>query len=700
MGSNERTKEIYGYYSLVSSGDIVEMANDISSSALSNRKVRDSDFPKDMNDGKGAPLYYYGEVLEWAYAHNILINGRQVFLRDIEIMKRESENSTLNVAITGRSRGGKSFISAYFMENTVFMRRILSGGGSDYTQIPTKITIDGSSPCFRFSVGDCFVKDERVKEILQKDDAELEKELKDLKEMGYVNQSVAIDENAPDFEDALLLINGWLRKMHDALAEKEIGYILDQNVALEIATKPSKMSENIMTRTGKKSIVVLDTPGVSGNYMSGDDSFDAIGRQDVVIIVLRDDNLYEFDKSYERIAELVGTNTVVFSYTVAFNVTEEDEFEDAQKEGERALAKFGKALENAFGNGTVIGSKINALHPCDHCVVLPTFKKYKYSEVERKYEERLENLIVDGFGDKITTNALREALIIASKNSKEPVSVESILELLGKIIYVPELTKEPGYESRDISLGKFKENTPEHPSHARVKTQDGSRIHSVVNRASKELLTKNLEKLKECTLTEYDKEWEQKLIQYVYQVIDRTIKSFPGVGNGNHPFEDPKLLTMRACESVLAKELYEVINEELDKLEQKRNEDSDYEQSKKNRKDFDGEQRVLITRTYRQVLKDNGISSKSWDRVTANPYEMGSLKTLVESGILDFECADENELIINSAVMGLYFRTIVDIYTDVLIACDGYKNLDDTIERVKKVFKESGHWLVEKQADE
>ncbi len=633
MTGNEQTEKIYGYFSPVSSGTISEITG-ISSSALSNRKSRDKDFPTDRNNDKGSPFYYYGDVLKWAFAHDISIYGRKVFFRDIEIMERDSMNRSLNIGIVGRSRGGKSFISAYFMENTLFMRRILSGGGADFTQIPTKITIDGSSPYFRFYVREGFAGDERVGQIPE--------ELK-----CYVNKPVTIDVDAPDFEDAIGRINEWLRSLH----KKEIDN-LEQFVSLEIATRPSDMAKRIMERTGKRSIVVLDTPGLSGDY-----TFDDLGRQDVVIIVMRNDSMQEFVGSFQKISDLVGTNTVVYSYTTEYNVTEKDEFEEAQEEGEKDIKKFEAELVRTFDRGSVIDSSINALHPLEHFVTLPIFKKNKYSEVEKLYENRLEDLIVEGFGHQISAEGLRSTL----KESKK--TGEEVLGFLKEIIYVPTINgRDP--ESRSSTLQEFKD-----ASHARVKSQDGYRVLSVVNRASLDLLKKNKEKLEQFKAEDFqNEEWKQILIKYVYQVTDRTMKDYPGVGNGTHPFEDSPAVTMRACESILAKELYERLK--------------GYE--KEDGTEPDSQQRIMVTRSYREVLQENDIRSASWDRVTANPYTIGSLKVLVESGFLDVSCDSEKELIINSAVNGLYFRAVVDIYTDVLIGIDAYEGPEPTIQLVKR----------------
>ena len=643
MGSNEQTEKKYGYYSHVSSGDISEMIG-VSSSALSNRKVRDEDFPKDRNNEKGAPFYYLGDVYKWAFAHDLNINGEKVFSRDIEIMERDAMNRSLNIAIVGRARAGKSFICSYFMENTVFMRGVLSNEGSDFTQVPTKITIDGSSPYFRFFVRDDLIKDERVEEIPEEVST-------------YFNKTMSIDMDAPDFEDAINRIFEWLRSLHKKGIKD-----LEKYVSLEIATRPSDMARRIMERTGKRSIVLLDTPGVSGDY-----TFENLGRQDVVIIALRNEGMADFVESFEKISELVGTNTVIYSYfTMRPGYTEEG-FRRAQEAGKKGIEDFEDELKTSFNKGSVIDSSISALHPSNYFLALPFFDVSEYSEGDKLYENGLEDLIVKGFSHKISAAGIRKILKESGESNKDILSfLNEIISSLNKnnIISVSEMNYDP--EKRKDFLEEFKAK-----KHARVKSQDNYRIESLVNKTSQELLKDIKEELGKYKVEKYqDQEWKQRLIEYVYQVIDRTMKDYPGVGNGNHPFEDNPAVTMRACESVLAKELY-------DRLK-------DYEQKNGDEPDV----RINVTRSYRAVLQEYDIHSASWDRVTANPYAIGSLRVLAESGFLDADCESEKELIINSAVKGLYFRAIVDIYTDVFIGINAYKQ-EEIISYVKKVLSKS-----------
>ena len=183
-----------------------------------------------------------------------------------------------------------------------------------------------------------------------------------------------------------------------------------------------------------------------------------------------------------------------------------------------------------------------------------------------------------------------------------------------------------------------------------------------------EFWQQNKAKLEQFTSKNCTEEWQQLLVQYVYQTIDRTLKACPGVGTGTHPWEDSPAVTMRTCESVFAKELYN----ELGTYAMK----TDYSQDEK----------IDITSKYRKVLQENSIQSRSWDRVIANPYTISSLKILVDSGLLDGACASEDDLIQNCAVNGLFFRSIVDIYIDVLRGINAYENLEQIISIVKELF--------------
>lgn len=617
----------FGYNSRVQAKDISEMTN-LSSSDISNRKKRNPDFPIDRNNEKGTPIYFYGDVLKWAHAHNISIYGKQTRYRDIQRLQRETMDVALNISLIGRARGGKSFIGSYFIENPVFMRQALCGGGSDFTQIPTKINIVDTSPFFRCNISEQ-LSDQISPEVRP-----------------YVRRSVSIDVNAPDFQIAMTVINDWLRNLHDS-GEKS----LDKLVSLELYTRPSKMAREIMDKTGKQSIVLTDTPGVSGDY-----TFDSLSRQDVVIITMRDENMQEFTESITKIAGLVGTTPVVYVYRTNDSVTEDDEYYEAQNDGSLSMKRFEKQIKSAFNHDSIIMNSLNALHPLDRFVALPIYKSKKYSDVEDLFTKDLAKQIIAGVGDKISA----ECVGIAIKRAN--VKKDEVITLLNDIIYIPQIYP-VDKESRRRAIDKFKKE-----KHARVKSQDQYRILTDVNVQCEDVLLGNSKRMGSYTLNDYSEEWRQKLIQYVYQTIERTIKSCPGVGIGIHPWEDSPAVTMRTCESIFASELYDELKEFEGKVE------------------YTSEERVEITKRYRAVLQKYDIQSKSWDRTVANPYGIGDLRILTESGLLDEECKDGQyvkDLIRNCAVNGLLYRAAVDIYTDILWEMDSYEGEEQVVIIVK-----------------
>ena len=625
---NERLSiSSFGYNSRVQAKDISEMTN-LSSSDISNRKKRNPDFPIDRNNEKGTPIYFYGDVLKWAHAHNISIYGKQTRYRDIQRLQRETMDVALNISLIGRARGGKSFIASYFIENSVFMRQALCGGGSDFTQIPTKINIVDTSPFFR-----CNISEQLSNQISP--------EVKP-----YVRRSVSIDVNAPDFQIAMTVINDWLRNLHDTGVKS-----LDKQVSLELYTRPSEMARRIMDKTGKQSIVLTDTPGVSGDY-----TFDSLSRQDVVIIVMRDENMQEFADSITKIAGLVGTTPVVYIYRTNDSVTEDDEYYEAQKDGSLSMKRFEEQIKSAFNHDSIIMSSLNALHPLDRFVALPIYKSKKYSDVEDLFTRDLAKQIIAGVGDKISAECVGTAIKGAN------VKKDEVITLLNDIIYIPQIYS-VDKESRTKAINKFKEE-----KHARVKSQDQYRILTDVNAQCEDILLRNSKKMESYSLNDYSEEWRQKLIQYVYQTIERTIKSCPGVGIGIHPWEDSPAVTMRTCECIFAKELYDELKEFEGKVE------------------YTSEERVEITKRYRTVLQKYDIQSKSWDRTIANPYAIGDLRILTESGLLDEECKDGqyvSDLIRNCAVSGLLYRSAVDIYTDILWEMDSYEGEEQVVTIVK-----------------
>jgi len=620
-----------GYYSPVSSKEI-SLLTGIKSSDLSNRKRNHSDFPTDRNNEQGAPFYYFGDVMRWAYAHKIKVNGKSVIYRDIEILERESMNPSFNIAIVGRARSGKSFLSAYFLDETVYMRLALCSAGTDFTQIPTKIVVDGNSPFFRATISE-----------------ELAESMPD-EIRPYVNKGIAIDSSSPDFQIAMETINGWLRHLHN----DEHMTALEKLVSMEIHGKPSAMSRRIMEKTGKKVLVITDTPGASGDY-----TFEELGRQDIVIIAMRDENMQEFVGSINKIATMVGTNPVVYSYRTGEGVDDEEEYNEEIENGKKAMWSFESSLKKAFDNDYVISSSINALHPSDHFVVLPSFKSRKHKPAEDLYTRDLENLIVKEFNSRITPSKVANVL----KNAG--IDKNSVMEFLEKVIYIP-ITQPLDTASHNAAVNDFK-----NAGHARVKSQDKYKISEIVNRCSLEELDQVRMVLEQFTLENCTEEWQQLLVQYVYQTIDRTLKSFPGVGIGIHPWEDSPAVTMRTCESIFAEDLYTELKGYADKTE------------------YSYEDRAAVTSIYRNVLQQNNIQSRSWDRVVANPYTINTLCVLLRSGLLEAGCRtdkSEVDLIRGSAIMGLLFQATVDIYTDVLRGLDAFTGTDSVIDMVRAAF--------------
>lgn len=636
MSEKNLVLEALGATSLVNLANISQLTG-LSSSDISNRRRRKPEtFPIDRNTGKGNPCYHFEDVLVWARGENIPVRGKRVRLRDIQRLQQKT-GATLNISLVGRARTGKSFLASYFAENPLLMRQALCGEGSDYTQVPTKISLCDTSPYFRFSIKDKFP-------------APVDDALKP-----YLNRFVSINPDAPDFPNTIAAINAWLRKLHVEQKSEQKFEHLDQMVTLEIYTKPSEMVQDILTQTGKQALVLTDTPGLSGDY-----SFDSLGRQDLVIIAMRDDNMQEFSDSIERIAGLVGATPVVYVYRVGSGATEPDEFEKAQGKGAKAIASFEEKIKDKFGRESVILNSLNALHPQKHLVTLPSFKEEKFTPADFLFIDRLKELILEQLQTQIS------ARTVAESAKRAGASREDVLALLEKTVFFPQ-SRPSDPAGRQQALLQFKSE-----KHARVKSQDDYYLHNSTNRQSETALTQVKDKLSLFHMADFPEPWQQELIQYVYQTIDQTVKSFPGAGIGGHHFENSPPVTMRTCEYILAPELYQALRE--------------FEE----RDVYTEADRQEVTMRYRQMLQSFQITSHSWDRVTATPYGIHDLKLLADSGLVDGPCGQWGnatpDLIRNCVVDGLLFRAAMDIYTDLLWEMDAPDSEEDILALVKSHF--------------
>ena len=627
----EENKAIqYHYRSLLSSKEIAELTG-LSLSNLSNKKKKD-DFPERRDDSK-TPLYYYGDIVKWAYTHGIPVDGKKVSFYDLEALSKEAAETSMNICLCGRSKSGKSFTASYFLEDEIYMRKGLCGSGIDFTQIPVRIVIDGSYPTFQFSADEDFVKS-----VEDKFKDGYEDWLRKIKP--YSNRRIYIDRNAPDYPEAMESISSWIGEL------REKGLDPDKHMSIEIYGKPSALSRHIMNRCHKEMLVVTDMPGTSSGYR-----FSSIGHYDTVIYVLRDESLHDFKKALKELSEVVGANSVIYLYHCPESAADEKEYLLAKQAGEKVISKYVGAINDEYSKDSVISRSIGALCPLKNFVVIPALKSQRITDADRSFIEELEEALVNSTGNKVTRHMLSEALKGQDR--------EKVLDFLKELIRFPEIEK----NDYDGDIVKDWEN-----GNVIIEI---NKLVEVLDELSVKALNGNRENLERFKIKDCN-EWQRMIIRYVYQVIEQSFRKYPSLGRKTGPdAESPLLLIM---ESIFADWLVENLIEE----------DGKYI--------LPIEEEVEVTKKYRNALKEKCIalyrfSEEELSDIIANPYMLYNLKLQIESGLMGLPCTTEEELVQNRIVDSLFFVAVNAIYRDVLRAM-GETDNKEIAELIKKTYLE------------
>ena len=430
-----------------------------------------------------------------------------------------------------------------------------------------------------------------------------------------------------------------------------------------------------MEQSGKKMLVIYDMPGKSGSL---DWSF-SITHQDVVIYAMRDENIDDFESSMKKLSGLVGAHPVIYVYRVSESVTEETEYVNAQNVAANAMKQFELKIGEILKN-SIIASSISALHPLEHFVALPSFKSQKYLDVEHCFESELEKRIVEGIYSRISYDQLHTTISRAGLGKGD---IPEVLKLLADVMKIPEL--ENGRAG--LKTGKHRKIIK---NQKKAQNINLPLLIETLDYISQKALDDNLIRLRSFDTDDYPKEWQQIIIKYAFQTIDRALREFPTVGRSTRPWEHSSpLLTI--FELLYAKEIFAELSEFEMKLT------------------YTPETRREITNRYRTVILDasNRFAVKfnyapesitemmsDLNNVIADPYTLYSMKILKEHEA--FEAADdlenglsEEELIRDHIVDCLFYYAVHFVYFDVLRAIDPHynDNMSEITAIVEKLFR-------------
>ncbi|OPH52187.1 hypothetical protein BC351_33175 [Paenibacillus ferrarius] len=532
----------------------------LSPTALSNLRNRDKSFPLPCETPKSGPIWRAEDIFKYG-----LRTGR---LTEDEFYIPAMWGPSKTIAIVGRAKVGKSFIVSMFADKTIHYRNAFSSGGGDKTACSVKNVFIDTNDDFM-----SFVEFHSSFHTDFKDVHDYEDLCSDAEFMNGTQVSLENTEKLPRFiENIERLVRRILeaeeqykKQFPDKKAKKS------QNT-IEVYCKPSDFCRTIMQQASLKRLEVIDTPGVSGNV-----EFVKISKADLYVFLLNDANTDEaktLEKIVEEIKPYIATSNACFLYRSSSGfITTKEKFEKEQKKVEKNMQQF----EDLFVHlrGSIISRAMDVLYPAKTCICFPPMDPEDLSPPEELFREKFTDKIIRAFsGD--TEKLLREEFDKVLNGNRDE-TFEYVKQILGNIPSHDHCAKPISYLPNFI-----KEN------HDRVKSNDNRRIVNNVAagyRTEKHFLYKYFQ---DFTQEKCPEIWQQHTIRYLYHMLSQGVTRDCGLGIGIYHTEDSPALTMIAAESVLAEQ---VLNEIFNNPEKSR------------------------SGNYRNALRNNGITSKTWEKV-------------------------------------------------------------------------------------
>lgn len=574
----------------------------VSPQAFSNLRSRyKDDFPKPRRELSATPIYDKEDIERWAEKHFRKYQARE----SAPVWGRYK-----TIAFCGRPRTGKSFLVSMFSENPCLYRVACSKPGDDFTQCAVQHIIrENIEPHAVFH-------DKR-------------KGKQGENEYGMDGMECPItDERFSDFMDE---IASYLKEKRRE--KKNVGDV----EYLEIFMRPSRMARTIMRACDIQTLIVTDTPGVSGNY-----ELVPIEKADMVALVMNDANQTEaqdsFGKLVEGLAPLVASSEVCFLYRINTPCDDEEEYEELQQEAKEAMDSFAEYFEDWKRKGSVLGTTMDILQPTKTVIGIPSMKPKKRSSAEDIFTQYFEKKILEALLKKpVSADFVKHA--VEEANVEKDRVAAFVKELLGEWQYESLAAKVSNIDlkndaskERSIQDGSSDETAEytlenfKREKHDRVKSGDDYRLLWQAGDTCRRQLKDIYDTFCGYTIDNCPEAWKQAIIKYVYNKLTAGIKTDCGVGVGEHPFEDTPPVTMYVIESILAEEMYANISDGKGASE------------------------------YVKTMKSYDVFSNSWNYVSVNLKNTEAVKKLqliVKSGLSQLNVSNLGDLVWSRYVMGL-----------------------------------------------
>lgn len=563
---------------------------------MKNRYLEKNDFPLPFAELAATPIYDRLEIEKWADEH-------QRNYHAAEILNSWGEYKT--IAFVGRPRVGKSFLVSLFVENQLLYRKSCSKLGEDFTQCAVQHIIkeDIAEPYAVFH-------------NKRKDDKSSDTDGMDGLEFPLIEE--VFPKQIDDITDYLRS----KKNLNKKDSNNDSGKDISDEAYIEIFTRPSNMAKAIMKACNIRTLVITDTPGVSGNY-----NLVPIEKADLVSMVIADSGNEEAKNSYKELVEglapLIASSSVCFLYKVNESIDSEEEYIDLQKECESAMKSFVDYFES--WKNSIVRSSMDVLQPEKNVLCIPSMKSKRITTSEEIFTKKIQEKIIKSLTNKqISSEEVKK--ILKKDQIKKNDAAEFVRELLNtwtteKIQAKVEADGEKEHKGQEYTLENFKEE-----KHDRVKTGDNYRLLFQSDAGRKQQLKSLYNEFKKYGAKDYPEEWKQALIKFVYFMLTQGIKMDIGLVSEAHPFEDPSLVTMYVIESILAED---ILNDVI--------------------KPHAG------VGKYQAVLMSHGVTSNSWGyvKITETEEAVKKMSIINEEELNKIKVSNSAELVWSRYIMGL-----------------------------------------------
>jgi len=556
-------------------------------------------------------------------AEDIVTYLRKKFNNEYDVISTGNLSSK-RMAVIGRARGGKSFFNSRFVFDRTGFVKLFCGNNRDKTVCPIYVKISEyiyiDSYFFHSNFNSIYPGDEQSPDLLN-----LNKRVSALIDKLYLQKDL---EKMREIEN---VIKG-IRMVEEQYPDRK-----NSNTYIDTYQRPSEFCKELLRECKLGRIEIVDTPGVSGNIEAS-----KISKSDIYIFLLKPDNSDEaqtLKKIVTAIKADVATSKVVFLYKKEGFFLTQEKYKAASADVHKDMIAYNELFDDL--KGSIISTDLDILDPAGHCILFPTMDPEDKTLPEELFLEDIREKLIDAFRAVNERKKTEEFRRVITEHGKQAQSL--ILDLMEKIP-PHELCKDDKVYSLALVLAE---------GHDRVMTNDNFRLRSDLNKAYLRESSLLDQYFSSFTSIEYPEEWQQLIIKYIYRELIGSIRNDRGLGVGMHHWEEVPARTMLIEESFLADKVLSNISKA---------------------------EPMCRNEPYRRALKDNNITSASWNFVGCIDSEEAVIKLeIIRECLLNKKVSSRQNMVLCRYVGGL--RKIAEYK---ILVCLGY-NHKDCLDKLKSL---------------